>query len=109
MKVNTDIKQVAIILKGTPIPRQKLYVGCATAFLGAYEEARKTRKEWVEKWNNGGYMKIVLKCPTNDLFVEIFNQAVARHLPMHISDHVMAIGPVPSSIIDKLTGNLKLY
>ena len=108
MIVDITVKQVAIVLQGEPMMKQRLYVECATAFLNSFEMAKDKHVEWVDKWNAGGYMKIVLKCPDNEKFVQIFNKAVTLQLPYATSDRILVIGPAPSNILDSITGDLKL-
>lgn len=96
------------MLQGEPMTKQKLCVECATAFFNSYTKAKDTHKGWAEKWDNGGYMKIVLKCPDSDTFAKIFNDAVTQHLPFATADRILVIGPAPSNVIDNITGELKL-
>jgi|FLOH01.1.fsa_nt_gi peptidyl-tRNA hydrolase len=108
IRVDVTVKQVAIVLQGDPITKQKLCVECGTAFYTSYVKAKDTHKSWAEKWDDGGYMKIVLKCPDNETFVKIFDKTVSWKLPYAISDRILVIGPAPSNVIDTITGGLKL-
>lgn len=108
INIDSTIKQVAIVLQGEPITKQKLCVECATAFFNSYTRAQDTHKGWVEKWDAGGYMKVVLKCPDNETFVKIFDKTVTKHLPFATADRILVIGPAPSEVIDTITGDLKL-
>jgi len=104
----SEYKQVAIVLQGEPITKQRLYVECATAFLGAYTRSRDTHKGWADKWNDGGYMKVVLKCEYPEIFVKIFDITVTKHLPFATADRILVIGPAPSDVLDTITSGLKL-
>ncbi len=108
VEVDPSIKQVAIMLQGEPMTKQKLCVECATAFLNSYRKAKDTHKGWAEKWINGGYMKIVLKCKDPETYAEIFDKTVTKHLPFATADRILVIGPAPSEVIDEITGDLKL-
>lgn len=108
ISVDTSIKQVAIVLQGEPMTKQKLCVECGTAFWNSYSKALDTHKGWAEKWINGGYMKIVLKCKDTETYDNIFDKTVTKHLPFATSDRILVIGPAPSEVIDEITGDLKL-
>lgn len=108
MIVDSTIKQVAIVLQGIERTRQKLYIDCAYCFFNAQNNAQETHKGWLEQWNNGGYMKIVLKCPDKLKYDTLFNKVVEKHLPFASTDTIFAIGPVPSLVINPLTESMKL-
>ncbi len=110
MKVDITVKQVIVFLQCEPIPKQLFLTECATAFLFAQERAQETHKGWWEKWMNGGYMKVVLKCSNQEKFDEIFSKVVENHLPFAttLNGRILAIGCAPSNEIDKLTSELKL-
>lgn len=109
MIIDPTVKQVAIILQGSPMSKQDLCVGCGTAFTMAQEKAQETHHGWWERWMRGGHMKIVLKCPTQELYDSIFSKAVTNHLPFAtFGNRIMVIGCAPSAEIDKLTYMLKL-
>lgn len=77
----------------------------------------KEMKEWVE----GSFKKIVLSCSSEDELKELYRKARFKNLPCCIIQDsgytefhgvptytCMAIGPASSTVIDTITGNLKL-
>ncbi len=97
---------------------------CSHATLAAYQKALKQSsktREWIKVWENDGTAKITLKC--NDEAEMLQLQKDARSLGLiacSIQDAgrtqiaagsrtVLAIGPGPKSLIDKVSGHLKLY
>ena len=112
MNIDASVKQVAVVLQGEPMSKQQLCVECATAFFLAQDKARETHPGWVKKWDVGGYMKIVLKCPDPDTYAKIFNSAVTNHIPFSMAGRILVIGPAPSGVIDGMVdgivGTLKL-
>lgn len=75
---------------------------------------------WYDVWNLTGCTKVVLKCPDEDSMMAVARQAKADGLPLYVirdagrtqiaagSKTVVAVGPAPKRLVDKVTGNLKL-
>jgi PTH2 family peptidyl-tRNA hydrolase len=72
-------------------------------------------------WERQGQMKITLKCPTVAEMDALQFRAHTAGLPQYLvhdaghtqidpgSKTVLAIGPAPASLLDPLTGHLRLY
>lgn len=107
--------------------RRDLGMGCgkiaaqvAHAALGAYEECRKRRPEWVECWLSKGSKKIVAKVNSQEELVRLVREAENLSIPYSMVFDAgltqvepgtltcVGFGPAPSHIIDKITGDLKL-
>jgi peptidyl-tRNA hydrolase len=108
MYVDSNVKQVAIILQGEPMSKQELFKECGTGFTIAFEQSRKTHPTIARKWMENGYMKIVLKCPTQEKFDEIYSKVITNNFPNTINDRILVVGPIESDKIDSITGELKL-
>ncbi len=77
-------------------------------------------REWLDEWLNEGQPKIVVKISSESELIERIDRARVENLPttlIHDAGRTQidpgtltcgAIGPAPSFIIDKITGDLKL-
>lgn len=100
--------------------RGKIAVQCSHAAVSAAEKARHKFPEWWETWMAEGQPKIALKVTDLDRLLSLGDQARANRLPFFLvkdkgltqvpPDTItcIGIGPAPSNILNKLTGNLSL-
>ena len=77
-------------------------------------------KEWLQEWLNEGQPKIVVKVQNLEELNKRYEEATKLNLPVVIIEDAgktqlepgtitcLGIGPAPSEIIDKITGDLKL-
>lgn len=91
------------------------------AAVSSAEEARKNYPSWWREWIKSGQCKIILKVGSETEIIELERKAREMKLPVAlISDMgltelepgtitALGIGPAPSNLIDKITGNLPLY
>ncbi|RKO90601.1 peptidyl-tRNA hydrolase, partial [Blyttiomyces helicus] len=102
----------------------KVAAQCAHAALAAYKAATtgdERSRNFVSDWERTGQAKITLKCPTEDLMVDLARAARSAGLTAQVirdagrtqiasgSKTVLAIGPGPVELVDSLTKDLKLY
>jgi PTH2 family peptidyl-tRNA hydrolase len=88
---------------------------------GAYQLARDTNPAALEQWEALGQAKVTLKCPDEPTMRALRDHARSLGLTTYMvcdagrtqiaagSRTVLAIGPGPISIIDKVSSHLKLY
>eukprot|EP01036_Dinobryon_divergens_P028119 gene28119-37015_t len=98
----------------------KIAAQCGHATLGAYKIASKYCKATLTNWEYTGQAKIALKVDKEDTLLALQQHAIAMGLVTYIvqdagrtqiaagSKTVLAIGPAPASIVDKVTSHLKL-
>jgi len=99
----------------------KIAAQSSHASLAAYEKALNKEPDWVEEWKSIGQEKVVLKVGSEKELLEMFEAVKKRFqgMPALITDagHTQivagtktcfAVGPVPETEIDKITGKLKL-
>lgn len=120
MDCETDLKQVIVVRTDLRMGRGKLAAQVAHAAVSAAESARSLRPLWHRRWIEEGQKKIVLKTRSLEELLDIYRKAVGRGLPaVLVRDRgltqlppgtitAVGIGPAPSSLIDAITGNLKL-
>ncbi|VVB99406.1 Peptidyl-tRNA hydrolase [uncultured archaeon] len=114
-----EFKQAIIVRHDLGMGRGKAAAQSSHASLEAYEKALKKEPEWVKAWKESGQTKVVLKVNSEKELLEIFERA-RKILPSALihdagrtqieagSATCVAIGPGPSSEIDKITKELKL-
>jgi peptidyl-tRNA hydrolase len=90
------------------------------ATLGAYRMAQKRSEGDVKAWSKTGQAKVALKCQTLEEMHRLAQLAeeagvvnytvvdAGRTQIAEGSETVLAIGPAPKEVIDKITGHLKL-
>lgn len=111
-------KQVVVLRKDLKISFGKAIAQACHASLGSY---KKTSKKIVEKWNEFGAKKVILKVSSRKKLLEIYEKAKKRKLPCFLVKDAgltelrkgtitaLAIGPYKEEKIDEVTGKLKLF
>lgn len=105
---------VASVERLTEMSSQSTSVSPATDLTGMWTQ-------WFTAWRHTGYAKVVLQCPDEEEMMAVATRAKGCQLPYYIirdagrtqiaagSKTVIAVGPGPKSLVDTVTGNLKLY
>lgn len=114
------LKQVIVFRADLKLSKGKAVVQGGHAAVSAAEETRKSRHDWWEDWIEEGQRKIAVKVRNEGELYELKRKAENMELPVALivdrglteipPDTVtcLGIGPVPSDIIDRLTGKLPL-
>ncbi|KAH6561206.1 peptidyl-tRNA hydrolase [Batrachochytrium salamandrivorans] len=117
-------KMVLLVRTDLEMTKGKAAAQCCHAALAVYQNAQekstKTR-EWIKAWRKYGQAKITLKCPDEATMLAIQAEARILGLPAKSicdagktqikagSRTVLAIGPAPADLIDKVSGKCRLY
>jgi len=114
-------KQVIAARKDLGMSPGKLAVQVAHGSLAAAERAREDHPGWFEAWRGEGQKKVVVKAAGDSelrelhemakglkLSCELIQDAGLTELPPGTST-VLAIGPAPNDLVDKITGDLPLW
>ncbi|MCC7553047.1 MAG: peptidyl-tRNA hydrolase Pth2 [Methanobacteriaceae archaeon] len=111
------MKQVIVIRKDLKMSKGKMVAQGSHASLGSYKN---TDPKKIEKWENEGYAKVVLKVNTIDDLENLKNKAVSNKIPNFLvvdagrtelppsTVTCLGLGPDEDEKIDKLTKDLKL-
>lgn len=114
-------KMVLVIRADLGMTKGKVVAQCAHATLACYKESVKSNSPFLKPWEYFGQAKITLKCQSEDELLTL--QAMAQSLGItaqSIQDAgrtqvdpgtttVLGIGPAPVSMVNEITGHLKLY
>ncbi|KAG9492944.1 peptidyl-tRNA hydrolase 2, mitochondrial [Eleutherodactylus coqui] len=116
-----DFKMVLVVRNDLKMGKGKVAAQCSHAAVSAYKQLQKRNPELLKQWEYCGQPKVVLKAPDEGTLIELLSQA--KQLGLTISfiqdaGHtqiapgtrtVLGVGPGPGSLIDQVTGHLKLY
>lgn len=112
---------VIVVRNDLKMGKGKAAAQCAHGALGAADKAARRDVETFKIWKENGQPKVVVKAETEEMLMELSKQASALGLTTCIirdagrtqiaagSHTVLAVGPGPGSLIDQVTGHLKLY
>ena len=115
-----EFKQVIIVRKDLKLPKGKLCVQVAHASVSAYLETLKKKPDWANLWIESGQKKILVRVDNLDELLKRMNKAEELGIPKHLVRDAgltvlepgtitcLGLGPAPSSLLDKITGDLKL-
>lgn len=118
---NEDCKMVLVIRTDLGMTKGKIIAQCAHAAVGCYKSIARSNPLILSRWERRGQAKITLKCTSEEELLTL--QAVAISLDVTarvIQDAgrtqidpgtrtVLGLGPAPISVINQVTGHLKLY
>ncbi len=113
-------KQALVVRLDLGMGRGKLAVQCAHAAVSAADKARTDFPAWWKAWIGEGQCKVALKVRKLEALIELEGRARGMNLPFYkVTDRgltqippgsvtCLGIGPAPSDLIDRLTGDLAL-
>ena len=115
-----DYKMVIVARTDLALSRGKLAVQVAHAAVTCALDTKKENSKWFNKWKIEGAKKAVVKVESEQDFFLLKNKADELKIISHIisdagltevppgTNTVLGIGPAPSNLIDKITGDLPL-
>ena len=115
-----EFKQVIVARTDLGMGKGKLAAQVAHASLAGAEESMRVKREWYDQWKEQGQAKVVVRAGSEDELVQLMKTARTMGLPTALiqdrgltqlepgTSTCLAVGPAPSSLIDKVTGHLRL-
>lgn len=114
-------KLVLVVRSDLNMSCGKVAAQAGHAVFQSTEEARLTHPNWVKTWICEGQKKVVLRVDSERKLLALKEKAEKIGLPNALIRDLgltelppntitcLAIGPAPSNMVDKVTGNLKLF
>lgn len=115
-----EIKMVLCVNDELKMGKGKVAAQCAHASMGVVQRLMRKAPGLLAQYEQWGQAKIALRVPTTAELLDLAAAAAGLGLPVYVvqdagrtqipagSRTVAAIGPGPKSVIDKVTGHLKL-
>ncbi len=116
-----DTKMVIVARKDLGLSAGKLAAQVGHACVDAADTARKQQPDRYFDWLNSGQMKVVVRANSRDELFQLKDLAEGQGLTTALirdAGHTeldpgtftcLAVGPGPQNLVDKITGDLKLY
>ncbi len=115
-----ELKQVIVVRNDLKMGKGKLAVQVAHASVSSLEQARKYKPKWVETWFSENQRKICVKINSEKELRILKGQIDDAQIPNALIEDAgltqlepgtvtcLGIGPLPTEIADRFTGELKL-
>jgi len=116
----SEYKQVIVVRNDLKMGKGKLAVQVAHAAVSSAEQARKYKREWYEAWIDGNQAKICVKVDSEKELRLLKGRVGEAGIPNSLIQDAgltqlepgtttcLGIGPLPSQVADRYTGELKL-
>ncbi|MCK4405386.1 MAG: peptidyl-tRNA hydrolase Pth2 [Hadesarchaea archaeon] len=113
-------KQVIVVRADLEMSPGKLATQVAHGSVASAERARRGKQEWFKAWLGEGQKKVVVKVSSDEELRELEADAEELGLPCELirdsgltellpnTTTVLAVGPAPSELVDKVTSKLPL-
>ena len=115
------MKMVLVVRTDLKMGKGKVAAQCSHAALAAFKTAKRKCPQILRKWEHSGQPKIVTKIDSEEALLQTLAHAQSLGVVSAIiqdagrtqvepgSKTVVAVGPGPESLVDAVTGQLKLY
>jgi peptidyl-tRNA hydrolase, PTH2 family len=115
-----DYKQVIVVRNDLKMGKGKLAVQVAHAAVSSAENTRKNRKDWFDSWYSSSQAKICVKVDSEKELRVLKGRLDEMGIPNSLIQDAgltqlepgtttcLGIGPLPSEMADRYTGDLKL-
>ncbi|GAK63719.1 PTH2 family peptidyl-tRNA hydrolase [Moesziomyces antarcticus] len=115
-----ECKMILAVRMDLKMEKGKIAAQCGHATLAVYKLARRITPAFVKQWETLGQAKVAVKCPDEPTMLELESKAkelgiaarsiidAGRTQIAPNSRTVLGLGPAPVSLMNQLTGHLKL-
>ena len=115
-----EYKQVIVVRADLKMSEGKLAVQVAHGSIAAAERSRKEKRNWFYAWLREGQKKVVVEVAGDEELRGLQEQATGLGIPNELiqdagltelppgTTTVLALGPAPNEVIDKVTRGLPL-
>ncbi|KAL5016291.1 hypothetical protein ScPMuIL_005880 [Solemya velum] len=115
-----EFKMVLVVRTDLKMGKGKIAAQCSHASVSCAEQLFRTRSEWLYEWKSCGQPKVVVKTDDEQSLLLLANKAKSLGLTSSVirdagrtqiapgSKTVLGVGPGPASLVDQVTGHLKL-
>uniref|UniRef100_A0A087YQ05 Peptidyl-tRNA hydrolase 2, mitochondrial n=2 Tax=Poecilia formosa TaxID=48698 RepID=A0A087YQ05_POEFO len=116
-----EFKMVLVVRNDLKMGKGKVAAQCSHAAVSAYKQVQRRSPELLRQWEYCGQPKVVVKAPDEDTLMNLLGRAREVGLTVSLiqdagrtqiapgSRTVLGIGPGPATLVDSVTGDLKLY
>ncbi|KAM7398509.1 hypothetical protein PAMA_006423 [Pampus argenteus] len=116
-----EFKMVLVVRNDLKMGKGKVAAQCSHAAVSAYKQVQRRNPSLLKQWEYCGQPKVVVKAPDEETLIDLLCHAKEVGLPVSLiqdagrtqiapgSRTVLGIGPGPADLIDRVTGDLKLY
>lgn len=116
-----EFKMILVVRNDLKMGKGKVAAQCSHAAVAAYKQVQRRNPELLKQWEYCGQPKVVVKAPDEDTLINLLGQAREVGLTVSLiqdagrtqiapgSRTVLGVGPGPADLIDRVTGDLKLY
>ena len=116
----SNYKQVIVVRSDLKMGKGKLAVQVAHAAVSSAEKARKYHRDWYDAWLSDNQAKICVKVQSEEELRRLKGRLDEQGIPCAIIEDAgltqldpgtttcLGIGPLPTSVADRFTGDLKL-
>ena len=113
-------KQVIVVRADLKMSEGKIAVQVAHGSIAAAERSRKEKKGWLNAWLREGQKKVVVEVVNDEKLRRLQKQAAGLRIPNELiqdagltelppeTTTVLALGPAPNDVMDKVTRELHL-
>ncbi|XP_030757852.1 probable peptidyl-tRNA hydrolase 2 isoform X2 [Sitophilus oryzae] len=120
-ETNDEVRLILGVRNDLKMQKGKVAAQCGHGAMAAYAKTLSTSPKLLKEWLKNGGTKIALRVESEEQLLDLDREASKYNvLSCIIRDAgqtqvapgtrtVIAIGPAPKSILDKITGHLKLY
>ncbi len=116
-----EYKLVLVVRTDLKMGKGKVAAQCSHAAVSCYKQLARRNPAMLKEWEHYGQPKVVVKAPDEEALAELALKARSLGLTTAViqdagrtqiapgSRTVLGVGPAPASLVDEVTGTLKLY